>query len=209
MRKIMIALVRSSLALFATVAGILWFMTDSLHESVHEQMQAEAREYISRIHKQIDKDFQTLHTLASFVEASEIGDLRTLADGLAKANEQNAFISIAYFTTAGEGVISTLNHDTQYDFPLADRYEAVRAAVGKALAGEDVVSYLFESEVTNDRIYIYSLPVYQKAQLMRYAPCSVSSMDTCKSVSSCNCGRAFSMISSTCSRRVGETRVLK
>ena len=166
MRKIMIALVSSSLALFATVAGILWFMTDSLHESVHEQMQAEAREYISRIHKQIDKDFQTLHTLASFVEASEIGDLRTLADGLAKANEQNAFISIAYFTTAGEGVVSTLNHDTQYDFPLADRYEAVRAAVGKALAGEDVVSHLFESEVTNDRIYIYSLPVYQDGQIV-------------------------------------------
>lgn len=104
MRKIMIALVSSSLALFATVAGILWFMTDSLHESVHEQMQAEAREYISRIHKQIDKDFQTLHTLASFVEASEIGDLRTLADGMPRPTNKTHLSALLISPRQGKGL---------------------------------------------------------------------------------------------------------
>ena len=136
------------------------FLRQAETEAVREQIIAEAEEYKSRILKQIDADFQTLATLAAFIERDSVSERELLARRLKKANENNTFLTMTYYDTAGEGILTASGKETVTDASLSDLSPDGRKAVQEALSGNRSVSRLFQSEVSDQRIFVYSVPVY-------------------------------------------------
>ncbi len=95
------------------------FLRQAETEAVREQIIAEAEEYKSRILKQIDADFQTLATLAAFIERDSVSDRELLARRLKKAND-NTFLTMTYYDTAGEGILTASGKETVTDASLSD-----------------------------------------------------------------------------------------
>ncbi len=95
------------------------FLRQAETEAVREQIIAEAEEYKSRILKQIDADFQTLATLAAFIERDSVSDRELLARRLKKANENNTFLTMTYYDTAGEGILTASGKETVTDASLS------------------------------------------------------------------------------------------
>lgn len=136
------------------------FLRQAETEAVREQIIAEAEEYKSRILKQIDADFQTLATLAAFIERDSVSDRELLARRLKKANENNTFLTMTYYDTAGEGILTASGKETVTDASLSDLSPDGRKAVQEALSGNRSVSRLFQSDISDERVFVYSVPVY-------------------------------------------------
>lgn len=165
----MTALVVAVCLILLLITGVIVaYSIRSLRDYMYEQMQAEAQEYKKRIFRQMDSDFQLLHSLAAFLELSDVAAMprQAFADGLYQINAANDFVSIAYFAREGEGVIDTLGYGTEADYPLAACNEDVKKAVMQSMQGEDAVSRMFESEVSDGRVYVYSVPVYEGDQVV-------------------------------------------
>ena len=75
----------------------MYYLFASLRSYTREQMQVEAREYKSRILKQIDNDFQLLHSLSTFLSFSDSLSRQDLVEGLYQTNATNNFVSMALF----------------------------------------------------------------------------------------------------------------
>ena len=154
-----------SVALFLFTGCILYYLFFSLRTYTHEQMQLEAAEYKSRILKQIDKDFQILHSLSTFLSFTDSLSREDLVEGLYQINATNDFVSMALFFSDGSGMINTLEYGTSSDYPLASSHAYVQNAVSRAFQGQDAVSLMFESQISGDLVYMYAVPVMQNGQI--------------------------------------------
>ena len=154
-----------SVALFLFTGCILYYLFFSLRTYTHEQMQLEAAEYKSRILKQIDKDFQILHSLSTFLSFTDSLSREDLVEGLYQINATNDFVRMALFFSDGSGMIDTLEYGTSSDYPLASSHAYVQNAVSRAFQGQDAVSLMFESQISGDLVYMYAVPVMQNGQI--------------------------------------------
>ena len=133
-------------------------------ETIQEQVAAEAEEYKIRIHKQLDADLQTLSSMAAVLK--DVDDMHRMIEYLEEANQTNAFLTMAYFGQDQKGVISTMGREPIEDAALSDLTQEGQEGVRKALEGEPAVSRLFMSEVSNNRVFAYSVPVYREGQVV-------------------------------------------
>lgn len=133
-------------------------------ETIQEQVAAEAEEYKIRIHKQLDADLQTLSSMAAVLK--DVDDMHRMIEYLEEANQTNAFLTMAYFGQDQKGVISTMGREPIEDAALSDLTQEGQEGVRKALKGESAVSRLFMSEVSNNRVFAYSVPVYREGQVV-------------------------------------------
>ena len=92
---------------------MIWLFT-SLDQTSRSQMKTEAEEYRSRILRQLDQDFQLLDTLAAFMGVQGSMEEESFAQALHQANEENRFISLAYFSQDGQGILSSLGEEHAY-----------------------------------------------------------------------------------------------
>ncbi len=160
LKKISVLVVCISILLFASGSAVSHFLQNSLLKVTQEQMKAEAEEYRSRILKQIDADFQSLNTLSSFLEYhSEKSE--QLSQRLEKANQNNDFLTMAYYPLSGNGILATLDQETQTDVSLSTLNEESKEVIKKAWKGESSVSKLFLSDISHERIFAYGVPVYE------------------------------------------------
>ncbi len=144
------------------LCGVLFsaFLSSSRHEAARGQISAEAEEYRSRIIKQLKADFQTLSTLAVFLGSEDTGEKQQLAEKMEEANEQNDFLTIAYYDTDGNGVLATQGMEPAVGARLSDLAPEGRSVVKAALEGRRSVSRLFQSEASDQRVFVYGVPVY-------------------------------------------------
>ena len=77
-----------------------------------------------------------------------------------EANEQNNFLTMAYYDTDGNGILATQGMEPAVGARLSDLAPEGRSVVKAALEGRRSVSRLFQSEVSDQRIFVYSVPVY-------------------------------------------------
>ena len=159
---------RATLLVFCIIAVVLVcggafsvYLYNAREKSVRAQVLMEAEEYKSRILKQLEADLQTLSTLSAFLHSDTTADRSILAERLDEANQNNAFLTIVYFDQEGKGVISTLGRGVLADAALSDISSEGRRAVESALNGDPAVSRLFESSVSGNRVFVYSVPVYE------------------------------------------------
>ncbi len=136
------------------------FLKYAEKEAISRQIIAEAEEYKSRILKQIDADFQVLSTLAAFLESNDISDRERLAERMEKANKNNNFLTMSFYDAEGQGILSTWGKETVTGVTLSDLSFEGKTAVQEALSGDRSVSRLFQSEISDERVFVYSVPVY-------------------------------------------------
>ncbi len=161
--KLAIAIVSIIGAILLIVCSILAiFLRNAILQAADQQMQAETDEYVSRIHKQINADFQILETLAIFIGPTASDDWQAFGQALHEANTRNDFVSMLYFPadTSCPGMVSTLNQGLLTDVSLQDMHPEAMSAIQQALAGESSISKLYISEYSENRVFLYSFPVY-------------------------------------------------
>ncbi len=164
--RITVFMVAGILVLFGIASSVLLYINNTMHETIHEQMEQEASEYKTRLIKQIETDFEILHTLAAFIEYNGINDRETLAEGLNLINQKNSFITIALIDKNGKGVISTEKPGATRNFFLSQLQEPGKTAIERAMEGESLVSPIFISSNLESQIYTYNVPVYNKKEII-------------------------------------------
>lgn len=149
------------IAVFLICGGLLSvYLHNTKEETIRAQVIAEAEEYKARIQKQLEADFQTLSTLAAFLDGGNTADKNLLAERLDKAHRNNSFLSIAYYDLNGDGIISTMGKELTVGAKLSELSPEGQRAIELAWEGTVAVSKLFESEFSDKRIFVYSVPVY-------------------------------------------------
>ncbi len=134
------------------------YLHNSHSQLLEDQVILETEEYKTRILKQLQADFQTLATLSVFIQRDT--DWELLAERLNRTQEYNSFVNIVYYNQDGQGIISGQDGNVVIGAGLAELSEDGKQSIEKALAGEPSVSRLFESVISNRRIFVYSVPVY-------------------------------------------------
>ena len=152
-----------------TVAGIVvWqYVEARAYSSEQEQMRVETNEYGERLLKQLDKNLQVLTTLSKVYEIGMLeDDMPVLQDTLSAANEVNDFLTVAYIRTDGTGVINIVGRTLWDDISLDECPEYVASAIQTALEGENAISKLFDSEIYNEKLFAYAVPVYNGEEVV-------------------------------------------
>ena len=147
-------------ALFSHLRGIQ-------DAAVRDQVIAETEEYRSRIYKQLQSDFQILSTLSSFIgtSADEV-EQQGLTQRLSAAVRSSGFLSMAFYDQNLRGTICTPDGEFLTDAPLEELDPEAQNAARLALSGTPSVSRLFESTVSQQRVFAYSLPVYSGEEII-------------------------------------------
>ena len=143
---------------------MIWLFT-FLDQTSRSQMKTEAEEYRSRILRQLDQDFQLLDTLAAFMGVQGSMEEESFAQALHQANEENRFISLAYFSQDGQGILSSLGEEHAKDVGLEDLNEETRSLIKRSFTGERGVSHMFDSRIFDGKVFVYSVPVYEKGKI--------------------------------------------
>lgn len=154
-----------SLVLIVAAGVLLYFLLQAMNASARQQMTFETEEYKNRLFKQIEADFQNLETLSGFISEEMLKDEDEFAKRLEYSNEQNNFLTMAFFYPDGKGTISTRGLVTRMDVSYKNLNEAAHPVVEKAYEGEKSVSRLFYSETVNRRVFVYGVPVYTEEEL--------------------------------------------
>lgn len=147
------------------VAGFffVWFLQDTVNQAADKQMKDETDEYVKRMNKQIDGDLQLLNTLAVFFENTDIMENGKISMILENAKQQNDFLSIAYFTVSGEGVIATV--DGVREKNLEESQSEIQEVFASALEGKSAMSDIFWSNMTEENVFVYGIPVEKDGEI--------------------------------------------
>ncbi|MDO5146308.1 MAG: EAL domain-containing protein [Eubacteriales bacterium] len=175
-RRSVLLCVAAGVSVLIAAIFILKTMYDSRIELVKEQMMAELTDYNGRIVRQIDKDFQTLYTIASFIQSSGIADDPDMASFLLDANFKNEFVTMGYFNEEGIGDIAHLEYGIEKDIDYHVFNDSVEEAMDMAYSGQQGLSKLFRSQVSNKLVYVYCVPVVRDG-IVRGVLCASDKME--------------------------------
>ena len=149
-------------AVLLVCGGLLFsHLRDVQEAAVRSQVAAEAEEYRSRIHKQLQSGFQILSSLSAFLEEpTDEEDWSRLARQLREAKQGNDFLSMAFYGRDLRGIVCAEDQAPLANAPLAELDPEAQSAVTLALDGSLSVSRLFQSTISQQRVFAYSIPVY-------------------------------------------------
>lgn len=136
-------------------------ISNTLEEATEKNMQSETDEYIQRLNKQIDSDYQLLNTVASLISDSNLEDSPQFDIILEQANEKNDFLSMCYFDREEKATIVTLNQEIRKNVPLSELNPEIQRVVKESYEGKQDISNLFIGDYTNEKVFLYSVPVYR------------------------------------------------
>ena len=166
LRRAAILVVCINLSLLVCGGIFSAYLRTARNQTMKEQVIAEAEEYKSRIMKQLRADFQTLSTLSVFLKDASYSDWDLLAERLQQTQKYTNFVNIVYYSRDGKGVLSNYEGSILTGAELSDLSAEGQAAVEKSLAGEASVSKLFESAISDRRVFVYSVPVYDGSEVI-------------------------------------------
>ena len=166
MRRMLRLILGIVLILIAIGVFLIFSLMRTMQNSARQQMSVETQEYKNRIYKQVEADFQSLDTLASFFTIDLLEDREAFAERLDTSNKQNNFRTMAFFYKDGSGVVSTLGIGVSADMDYHELNEVVHPVIEKAFAGEKSVSRLFQSDAVEGRVFAYAVPVYVDGTLV-------------------------------------------
>ncbi|HJB68744.1 MAG TPA: EAL domain-containing protein [Candidatus Fournierella excrementigallinarum] len=161
-----VLIVAAGVLLLAAEAGVAAFLARSVVEVTNEQMRAETDEYKNRLEKQMSSDYQILTTMSSFLEFSNVDEAENFDEILNEANLRNDFVSMAYFPLNGPGVLAVLGQPVRGGVELTELQPEVQEVVAQAWQGEMALSDLVQSELTQEKVFIYAIPVSRNGVTM-------------------------------------------
>ncbi len=112
------------------------------------------------IKKQVYEDFQTLRTLAAYVETAANTTEEELIQGLSQANLSNNFIRMGYISLNGTGTFVELDGTSfQCDVSLEDPF------FQKVLTQNAAVSDIRLDDWSHEQVVLYAVPFYQNGKV--------------------------------------------
>lgn len=161
-RKLVVGITVCSIITVAVVSAaiaIIGKMQYSLNDLIFEQMVSKTDDYINHISSRIDRNYQAIDTLAAYMIKSDTLNSSDISEILDYANQNNDFLSMSLFKPDGTGIIVSSDHKVK---SIPD-YHALAApaadSLSKAFAGDVNMSDLFHSEVQDNEVFVYSLPI--------------------------------------------------
>lgn len=151
--------------LFLTVAGYMltYVFATTFRRTTEDRMMEEVDDYRDRIVKQIQRNFQTLNTVAVFIGESGMYQQHSFDELLERADYQNDFLLFGFFDLQGEGVLSTDGKNQKYH--LSDAQPELQTGIYKAFQGESNVSDAFFGDFSRKNVFVFSVPVYQDNEI--------------------------------------------
>lgn len=152
-----------TISFVVTITFILFAVaTIMFQKTTHAQMQEAQNEllYTTDLHKnmldkQVSGDLQTLITLATFMETTDLFHSDSLIEQLKKTNEENNFIRMGYVRN-GVGRFVNLQGATMEQRDLDND-----PLIQKALAGQNAVSSIYWDDWHQQNVIRYAVPVYK------------------------------------------------
>lgn len=165
LRRITISAAVSGILLLVC-GSIFWaYLMNSLNQTVLEQMQTETAETKRRIENQMSMDFQVLETLAVIIGYHNVMESAHFAEAISEANQHNAFDTMCYFPLEGNGVLATLGHEVEMNMPIERLNANARSVIQQSFQGERAISRLFDSMLSQEKVFVYSVPVYVDGEI--------------------------------------------
>lgn len=159
LRRAVARFVAAGLLLLVVGVSVAIFLASSMVEVTNSQMKAETDEYKTRLEKQMSSDYQILTTMSGFLEFSDVERAENFDEILDAANLRNDFVTMAYFPAYDSGVVATLDEPVRSGVPLSEMQPEVQAIVEQAWEGKMALSDLIQSELTQEKIFVYGIPV--------------------------------------------------
>ncbi len=166
-RRLRILIVFSiCITLFIFAAGIVGVRTCiiAFNQSTEESMNNEAENYKRRIQRQIQNNFQTLNTLASMIEVSELDKRPNFAEALEKIDAKNDFLLFGYFNLEGYG---TFTHGGEQRYiTLQEVASEIQKVVEENFHGKEAVSDAILGDLSLQTVFVYGVPVYRDGEVL-------------------------------------------
>ena len=159
-KRTLIMLICAASVLIAGGGIFTFHLQNTRDKSEKNQLELEVEEYKNRIANQIREDFIVLNMMSLLLDADDTSDYETLANRLTRANENNTFLTMVYYNVNGEGIICTSGKEPLIGANLNELSDAGRKAVEESFNGTASLSNLFESRISENRVFVYSVPVY-------------------------------------------------
>ena len=155
-----------SLLFFLLGCIFLSYSRRSTMRLVENEIQQETEDYRSQILRQLDNDQKALHTIASLLASTGMTSPEAAAETLASSISENDFLTIGCFNREGIGIMTSGEGNIEWNVDYRTLSDAVIEAVGKSMTGEDSISRLFDSQISDRRVFIGSVPIYQNGEII-------------------------------------------
>ena len=153
-------------ALVLTAGGLIYIFKDTLTQAMEVRMEEEIGSYKTRISVQVERNFEMLNTLSRLIGASEMEKWDKFEETLDMADAENDFLLFGYFDRNEKGVLLSKTNDIFYECTLDDVQGEIQESVVSALQGEERVSDIFLGEITDKRVFVFSVPVYHQGEVI-------------------------------------------
>lgn len=166
LRKILLLAIAISVFLLAVGYGFVIVLTHTFKENTEFQMDYEIHDYKSRITTQIERNFQTLETLASFIGSAGLDLTNSFPEYLSESFEHNEFVALSYFTKEGNGTVITGKNGISLNRVLSKSAPQIQEVVNSALSGEKAISNFFEGVLSGQTVFTFGVPVYRGSEIV-------------------------------------------
>ena len=116
LNRVTIVVILISILILAGGSVASYYLRAMLEDTLDAQMESEAEQYKINISRKIDGDFQTLHTLSSFLRHSQMSTENFL-HAFNDSRQYNQFIRLGYFPKDGTGTRVTREAALRQVFP--------------------------------------------------------------------------------------------
>lgn len=158
-RKLTVIVALISAVILIVGSATAHYLNNMLENAITDQLKSKTQQYKINILRQIDADFQVLHTLASFLEYFD-GDTESFSNGFMASKQYNSFEHMGIFDKSADCFIVTIDDDIQKNVPLDSMNEYVIDAIERACQGESCVSKIYNVPGTEKNMFAYAVPVY-------------------------------------------------
>ena len=161
LKRLSIAAAVISVVILAVGSLASYYLRNILEDALTEQMKSDAGQYKINILRQMDADFQTLDTLGSFLQYSDM-DTASFIRGFIESKEHNNFEHMGFFSRPGaETEINVLiGTDASEDVDPESMNENVRQILEQAWEGKSGVSRIYHEDGENGNTLAYAVPIY-------------------------------------------------
>ena len=163
--RMTVGIVLTSIGILIGGGLISHSLEDAQVKSVKNQMHTEVYNYNLRIQHRIDKDFETLNSMAAFIEPEQLENPQEFLKALKQTSAINGFIRMGYYKTNGKSIrIDAAN--SQENTPLTELQLPLREVISAAMQGHQTVSTIYYDEELKMSAISLGVPIYRNNLLV-------------------------------------------
>ena len=152
-----------------------YYLRTVLREALNEQMQSETEQYKINMLRQMDADYQTLDTLASFLRYSNM-KTEAFINGFLDSKEHNDYEQLCFFGKGDVDINIKISSalDVDEDADLESMNKDVIQIVEQAWKGKSGISRIYSEADSDKKLFAYAVPVYAGDRLVGALTASLS-----------------------------------